>query len=341
MWYNTDRNDNDFFKDAVMSKILERAREVFDTEIEGLNYLKSNLNGSFEQLVAKCMETLDRGGKLVFSGVGKSGYIAKKIAATLSSVGSPSIFMHPVEARHGDLGMLQKNDLLIAVSYSGETEELLIVLSPAKRLGVDLVALTASAQSSLGKVSSLVVEMPVPREACPFNLAPTTTTTALLVLGDALAMVLLQERGFSKDDYGRRHPGGAIGRMVTMRVSDVMRTGDRLALVHPGDKVRDVIIRMGKARSGSAIVVDDEMDLLGFFADGDFRRWSEKEPRILEMTMDQVMTRHPIYIRDTALAAELLKLLEEHKIDDVIAVNEAGKVSGLVDIQDLPGLKLM
>ncbi|MBS1370973.1 MAG: KpsF/GutQ family sugar-phosphate isomerase [Lentisphaeria bacterium] len=321
--------------------ILSRAREVFDTELCGITAVRDNLGESFEMLVERCMKTISAGGKLVLTGVGKSGYIGKKIAATLSSVGSPAVFMHPVEARHGDLGIMQKNDLLIALSYSGETEELLVVLTPAKRLGVELVAITASRSSSLGRMSDLVVEMPVPKEACPFNLAPTTTTTALLVLGDALAMVLLDEHGFTKSDYGRLHPGGAIGRMVTLRAEDIMRGRDRSAIVCREATVRDAIIRMSGARCGSAIIEDADRRLLGIFTDGDFRRWAEKDMSVLELTMAEVMTPNPVAVRAGQLAVEVLKVLESRHIDDIVVTDDDGLVAGFIDVQDLPGLKLM
>ncbi len=324
-----------------MSRIIERAREVFDMEIEGLECVKNGLGENFEQMVKMFSDTLSAGGKIVISGVGKSGYIGKKIAATLSSIGSTSIFMHPVEALHGDLGILQKNDIIMALSYSGETDELLTTLIPAKRLGMKLVAVTASKNSSLGKMSDLVVEMPVPREACPFNLAPTTTTTALLALGDALAMVLLEIRGFTKENYGRLHPGGAIGRMVTMRAGDIMRKPERWVLCAPADKVREILVRMGKARCGSAIVADGEGMLLGIFTDGDFRRCAERDEKILHRTMDEVMTRNPLAVKKDALAVEVLKLVEDKHISDVIIVDDTGHVLGMIDVQDLPGLKLM
>ena len=323
------------------SNILKRAKEVFDIERAGIDAVRDNLGADFEKLVAKCADTIGRGGKLILTGVGKSGYIGRKIAATLSSVGSPSIFMHPVEARHGDLGMFQKNDLMIALSYSGETDELLVVLPPAKQLGVELVAITASRNSSLGKVSDLVVEMPVPREACPFNLAPTTTTTALLVLGDALAMVLLDLQGFTKEDYGRRHPGGAIGRMVTMCAADVMRPLEKSALVSPGATVRETLYAMSHARCGSAIIVDEKNHLLGIFTDGDFRRWAEKEDKVLELKMERVMTAHPIAVSRDTLAVNVLKVIKERKVDDLIVTNENNVVQGFIDVQDLPGLKVM
>ncbi|MBQ7209106.1 MAG: KpsF/GutQ family sugar-phosphate isomerase [Lentisphaeria bacterium] len=320
--------------------ILERAREVFDIEIEGVQTLRNELGESFETLVKRCAATIENGGKLVVTGIGKSGYIGKKMAATLSSVGSPAVFMHPVEARHGDLGMIQKNDLLIALSYSGETEELLAVLTPAKRLGVELVSITGSGESTLAKMSDLVVEMPVPREACPFNLAPTTTTTALLVLGDALALVLLDLHGFTKSDYGRLHPGGAIGRMVTMRARDIMRKLENSALVRPRCTVREAIYAMSHARCGSAIITDDDGKLLGIFTDGDFRRLAEREEKVLELIMGDVMTRNPVSVQADALAVEVLKILEKRHIDDIV-VTDGGKVAGFIDVQDLPGLKIM
>jgi len=324
-----------------MSRILERAREVFDIEIAGIEAVKNGLGADFEKLVEMCAGTIGSGGKLILTGIGKSGYIGKKMAATLSSVGTPSIFMHPVEARHGDLGMIQKNDLMIALSYSGETDELLVVLPAAKQLGVKLVGITSSRNSSLGKVSDLVVEMPVPREACPFNLAPTTTTTALLVLGDALAMVLLEKQGFTKEDYGRRHPGGAIGRMITMCAADVMRSLENSALVSPEASVRETLYAMSHARCGSAIVVDGAKHLLGIFTDGDFRRWAEKEDRVLELKMRDVMTKNPISVAKDTLIVSVLKLIKERKVDDLVVIDANNVVQGFIDSQDLPGFKMM
>ena len=322
-------------------QILKRAYEVFDTEIEGINAVRAKLSESFAELVQRCSDTIDRGGKLVITGVGKSGYIGKKMAATLSSVGNPSVFMHPVEARHGDLGLLQKDDLLIAISYSGETEELLAVLPPAKRLGVPLIAIAANKESSLGKMSDFTFEMPVPREACPFNLAPTTSTTALLVLGDALAMVLLDQRGFTKSDYGRRHPGGAIGRMVTMSARDVMRKPENSALVKADAIVRETLYEMSRARSGAAIVVDDDNRLLGIFTDGDFRRRAADDDDVLKRKMSEVMTANPVTVKADSMVAEVVKIVESRRIDDLVVIDNDGKVAGFIDIQDLPGLKIM
>ena len=211
--------------------ILKTAAEAVQVEIDGLLYLKEHLGKEFAELVRLCIKILDNGGKIVVCGIGKSRHRGKKIAATLASTGSPAIFVHAVEAMHGDLGMLQERDLLLALSYSGESDELVRVLIPAKRLGVTIAAFTGNPESSLAKLSDLTVPQTITKEACPFNLAPTTSSTATLVLGDALAMTLLRLRKFTKEKYGRLHPAGAIGREVTMRVSDLMRSGEHLALV--------------------------------------------------------------------------------------------------------------
>lgn len=325
----------------MQENILKHAREVFDIEIEGLAAVRDRLDDSFVEMARLCDECISAGGKLILTGIGKSGYIGKKIAATLSSVGSPSVFMHPVEALHGDLGIMQKHDLMIALSYSGETDELLGMLTPAKRLGVKVIAITGEGSSSLAHLSDLTVAMPVPREACPFNLAPTTSTTATLAVGDALAMVLLQMRGFTKENFGRLHPGGAIGRMVTMRVADIMRDAARSAMVTPELKVRDALCRMTGARCGAAIVTDAAGKLLGIFTDGDFRRRAEKDISVLDRTMSEVMTPHPAAVRASALAVEAVKMVEDRKINSVVAVDDEGRAVGLIDVQDLPGLKLM
>lgn len=320
---------------------IKIANEVFDIELEGIKTVQKSLGKEFLAMIDKCIQTLDKGGKLVLTGVGKSGYIGRKISATLASVGSVSIFMHPVEALHGDLGMLQKNDLLIAISYSGETDELLTTLKPAKRLGIEIVAITGYPESSLAKISELTVPMTVGREACPFNLAPTTTTTALLVLGDALAMTLLKLRGFSKEDYGRFHPGGAIGRAVTMRACDIMRSGTKFSKVAPSVTVKDTLSSMSKARCGAAIIVDENDSLIGIFTDGDFRRSAEKDLSILSQPIEVAMTRNPTYVDAEELAVSVLKKVEEKHINSVVVVDADKKVCGLIDVQDLPGLKLM
>ncbi len=323
-------------------QIIKKAQAVLQTEIEGIEAIKQQLDNHFAELVAACVKTLDNGGKIVITGVGKSGHIGSKMAATLASTGSTAIFMHPVEAMHGDLGMLQENDIMIALSYSGETQELTRMILPAKRLGVPVACFTGVPESTLAKLSDIAVIGTVEKEACPFNLAPTTTSTAHLALGDALAMVLLQERKFSREDFGRRHPGGAIGRAVTMRVSDLMRKPEAIVLAKPEDLVKNTLVRMTAARCGSAVIADAEKKLLGIFTDGDFRRRVENDLSILNRPMKEVMTRNPIFIKKDSLAVEILKILEKRKIDDLVVLEDDGcTVAGLVDIQDLPAFKLM
>jgi arabinose-5-phosphate isomerase len=324
-----------------MKDILKKADEVLGAEIEGLQFVRDNLDSCFVRFVTLCLKTLDQGGKIVLCGVGKSGHIGKKIASTLASTGSPAAFLHPVEALHGDLGVIQSGDILVALSYSGETEEVLEILPAVRRLDIPVVAITGFPQSRLAGFSDVVVPMTVPREACPFNLAPTTSTTALLALGDALALILLDIRGFTREDYGRLHPGGAIGRAVTLQVSGIMRREERLALVGPDSTIKQTIFRMTASRSGSAVIVDENGKLLGIFTDGDFRRHAENCPGIMERKVADVMTCNPASVRENDLAVEILKIIEKRKIDDIIVLDSADRVVGLVDIQDLPGMKLM
>ncbi len=321
--------------------IISHAKQVVDIEIEGLSSLREQINDNFVKLVEACNECLNRNGKIVVTGVGKSGHVASKIAATLSSTGSPSIFMNPLDALHGDLGVLVPGDILLALSYSGETSELTRIILPAKRLGVKVVSFTKDENSSLAKLSDIVVTGQIKREACPFNLAPTASSTVQIAFGDALAMTLLKSRNFTKEDYGKRHPEGAIGRAVTLRIRDCMRTGKKMAVASPSDSVMDALIKMTKARCGCAIIVDGKGLLAGIFTDGDFRRCISKDLSVLQKHLDEVMTRNPVKIIDDALALEAFKILEKKHIDDIAVVNESGKAVGLVDIQDLPRFKIM
>ena len=325
-----------------MSYILEKAKNVIDLELEGIRRIREQLGDEFVQLVNACKTSLDKGGKIVISGIGKSGHIGYKIASTLASTGSPAIFLHPVEAMHGDLGVLQKNDILLALSYSGETDELLPILPSAKRLDIPIAAITGNTNSKLAKWSNIVIAMPIGKEACPFNLAPTTSTTALLIIGDALAMVLLDIRGFTMKDFGRLHPGGSIGRSVTLKVTDIMRSGanNRLVKVTSSTTVKDTILAMTKGRSGCAIVVDKQEKLLGIFTDGDFRR-NAGDLAILNDPVKKFMTKNPVTVFSDQMAVNVLKLIESKHVDDIVIVDRDDKVIGIVDSQDLPGLKLM
>jgi arabinose-5-phosphate isomerase len=303
--------------------------------------VRDSLGAEYVALVELCLKKLHTGGKLVLCGVGKSGHISKKLAATLASTGARAVFMHPVEAMHGDLGVVAPNDLLLAVSYSGETDELLRVLPAVKRMGVPIVAITGKPESRLAGYSDLVVPMTVEREADPFNLAPTTTTTALAALGDSLAMVLLACQNFELSDYAKNHPAGAIGRTITLTVKDCMRTGDRCAAVHPGATVREAILAMTKARDGAVAIVGENNELLGIFTDGDFRRAMTRDDNVLHALIESVMTPNPISINQGKLAVEILKILEKRKIDDIVAVDDKGRFFVCLDIQDLPKLKVM
>ena len=323
------------------AEITNKAKEVLQIEMDGILSVCNQIGDRFVTMADTCMKTLDKGGKIVVAGIGKSGHIGRKISATLASTGSPSIFMHPVEAMHGDLGMLQENDLLLALSYSGETAELNAIILPAKRLGVTVACFTGVEDSSLAHLSDIAVIASIPREACPFNLAPTTTSTAHLALGDALAMVLMHLRKFTKEDYGRRHPSGAIGRAVTMHVRDLIRPADRTADVPPEMPVKDVLLKMTSARTGSAVILGPQKNVLGIFTDGDLRRCINSDPDILTKRVADVMTPDPISISADALAVEIPKLVAAKPIDDIVVVDGSGKFAGMVDIQDLPRFKIM
>ncbi len=322
-------------------KTLQRARGVLNIEIAELRRVRRNLGAGFSRAAALMLNCLQRGGKIVVTGVGKSYHIGQKISATLASTGSTSVVLHPSQALHGDIGVFCKADVLLALSYSGESGELVELAPIVKRQGGKIVAMTAGAGSALSRYSDEVISIAVRREACPFNLAPTASTTAMLAVGDALAIVLLEARGFRKDDFAKLHPGGAIGRTLLLRVADIMRRGKRLARVPRTAKVHAAIVAMTGAKSGSVGVVDRRNRLVGIFTDGDLRRLISQRARVLEQPIRKVMTPAPIAIRDTALAVEALKQFEEHNIDDLLVVDAARRLVGMVDIQDLPKFKIL
>ncbi len=320
---------------------LAQVRKVFDIELAALKAVRAQLDGAFEQAVELMVETLRQRGKLIVVGVGKSGHIGGKIAATLTSTGTPTVVLNSLDALHGDLGLVNDGDVVLALSYSGESEELLNLLPALKRFAVKIIALTGAVKSSLARHSDLVLSVRVPREACPFNLAPTASTTAMLVMGDALAMAVLQARGFKRQDYARFHPSGAIGRALLLRVADIMRTGERNAVARQDLTVKEALLVMTRAKSGSLSIVNRRGKLAGVFTDGDFRRHIAADPGLLARPLSGVMTRRPICIRQDALAAEALKVFNERNIDDLIVVNAKGEPVGLVDSQDLPRLKVV
>jgi arabinose-5-phosphate isomerase len=314
---------------------------VFDIELAAVKAVRGQLDLTFDRAVDLIVETLRQRGKIVVVGIGKSGHIGRKIAATLTSTGSTAIVLNSVDALHGDIGVVNDGDLILALSYSGESEELLNLLPALKRFTVKLVALTGSAKSSLARHSDLVLNVRVPQEACPFNLAPTASTTAMLVMGDALAMAVLQARGFKQHDFAKHHPSGAIGRTMLLQVRDIMRAGERHAVVTEDVSVKEALLRMTRAKAGSVSVVNRRGKLAGIFTDGDLRRHMAEDEQVLAQPISAVMTLHPICLRDTALAVDALKIFNERQIDDLVVVNAAREPVGLVDSQDLPRLKLM
>ena len=320
---------------------LARARKVFDLEMAGLRAVRRQLDDAFDRAVETIVETLRQRGKIIVAGIGKSGNIGHKIAATLTSTGAPSVVLNSVDALHGDLGIVSDGDVVLALSYSGESDELVNLLPALRRFSIRLISFTGNLRSTLARYSDVVLNVRVPREACPFNLAPTTSTTAMLVLGDALAMAVLHARGFKQSDYARLHPAGAIGRAMLLRVADIMRTGERHAVAPETLPVRDGLLLMTRAKSGCLSVVNARGKLVGVFTDGDFRRRIPQDDHLLTRPLREVMTRNPVCIRLDALAAEALKVFNERNIDDLVVINAKGEPVGLVDSQDLPKLKLM
>jgi len=319
----------------------KRAREVLDIEIQGLQKARKSLNVGFDRSIRIMLDCLSNGGKIVVTGVGKNYHVAQKVSATLVSTGSSSVVLNPTQAMHGDFGMLDKEDVLLALSYSGESEEILALIPIIKRAGLRLIAMTGESDSILARNSDAVINAAVSREACPFNMAPTASTTAAMALGDAIAMVLLEARGFKKEDYAKLHPGGTIGRTLLLRVSDIMRTGERVAVVKKGATVKDAVFAMTSARSGSAAVLGADRKLLGIITDGDLRRHMTTDRDLITRSVEKVMTRSPITISPDSLAIHVLKLFEERNIDDILVVDGKKRLVGAIDIQDLPKLKIL
>lgn len=320
---------------------LAGAKKVFDIELAALKAVRAQLNDAFGRAVETMAAALAQRGKIVVVGIGKSGNVGHKISATLTSTGSTSVVLNSVDALHGNVGLVNDGDVILALSYSGESEELLNLLPALKRFSVKIITLTGSLKSALARHSDVVLNVKVPREACPFNLAPTASTTAMLVMGDALAMAVLQARGFKQSDFARLHPSGAIGRAMLWRVADIMRSGNRNAVADENLPVRDALLVMTHAKSGSLSVVNARGKLVGVFTDGDFRRCMATSENLLTQPLKKVMTRRPICIGETALAVEALKIFNERNIDDLIVVNAKREPVGLVDSQDLPKLKIM
>jgi arabinose-5-phosphate isomerase len=320
---------------------LAKAREVFDIETAALKAVRALLDKSFDRAVDIIVGALKGRGKIVIVGIGKSGNVGAKIAATLTSTGSTAVVLNSVDALHGDVGLVNDGDVILALSYSGESEELLNLIPALKRFSVQIISLTGNIKSSLAKHSDVSLNVKVPKEACPFNLAPTSSTTATLVMGDALAMAVLEARGFTQKDFAKYHPSGAIGRAMLLKVGDIMRTGNRNAIADENLSIKEALLVMTRAKSGSLAVVNARGSLAGIFTDGDFRRHMATHENPLSLPLKKVMTRHPICISENALAVEALKIFNERNIDDLIVVNAKREPVGLIDSQDLPKLKIV
>lgn len=315
---------------------LEQARRVISLEIEELRRLLERIDESFTAAVSLLKATVEGGAKILIVGVGKSGNIGSKLAATLNSTGAPAAVLNCQDAIHGDLGLVNAGDSVIALSYSGETAELLALLPHLKRRGARLVAITGKPGSTLAKAADCVLDIHVRREACPLNLAPTSSTTNTLVMGDALAMVLLEARGFTKEHFAELHPGGSLGRALLLRAGDIMRTGEDFVRVPPELPVRETIARMTKARAGAVVVVDGSGALAGIFTQGDFARaFQAGGTEIGAEPVGRYMTPDPKHVHRDRLVGEVLRLLEESRIDDLVVVDDGRAPLGMIDTQDL------
>jgi len=323
---------------------VEKAHRVFDIELAEVRRVGDRLDESFSLAVETILQSVEAGRKIVVVGVGKSGHIGDKIAATLTSTGSPAVVLNSLNALHGDLGVVTDGDVILALSFSGETEELLRILPALTRFDVKIVSITGNPSSTLAKHSHVHLDASIEEEACPLGLAPTSSTTAALVLGDALAMVLLQARGFKKEDFARFHPGGSLGRSLLLKVNEIMRTGEQLVLMPPTATVREVLKQMAHARSGSAILTQPDGSLAGIFTHGDFGRYFDSVPDFLERPVSDFMTPKPVTVAAGKLAVEVLHVMEKHAVDDLIVIDAtSGKPIpvGLVDSQDLAKFRLV
>ena len=314
------------------ARLLARAREVLQIEAQAVEALSDRLGQGF---VTACHLVLACTGRVVVSGIGKSGHIARKLAATLASTGTPAFFVHPAEASHGDLGMVTQADVFIALSNSGKTEELLAIVAPVKRQGARVIAITGNPDSPLARQSDAHLDARVDKEACPLNLAPTASTTAALALGDALAVALLDARGFGAADFARSHPGGSLGRQLLTHVSDVMRTGDAVPSVLRGASLPAAILEVTRKRMGMTTVLETDGRLAGLFTDGDLRRVLERTTDLGALCIDEVMSIRPTTITPDSLAVEAVHIMEERRINQLPVIDATRKVVGVLHLHDL------
>jgi arabinose-5-phosphate isomerase len=308
------------------------AKRVLEIERDAISALMRRVGSDFEKAVNILYKTK---GRVIVTGMGKPGFVAQKISATLSSTGTPSLYLHPAEALHGDLGRVTEEDAILALSNSGETEEIIKFLPIVKKIGANLIAMVGKTASTLAKNADCVIDVAVKREACPLGLAPTTSTTAMLAMGDALAVALLDKKGFKEKDFAFYHPGGVLGKRLILKVEDIMRKGALNAVVREDATVKKMLLMITKARAGSASVVDFKGKLVGIFTDGDLRRHLENDPRLITRKARDVMTRNPTVITKERLAAEAFDILRSKKIDEIPVVDGKKRPIGLLDVQDL------
>lgn len=319
----------------------EKARWVIGMQADSLKEMASHIDASFGAAVNAIQSALENKGKVVVIGVGKSGNVGHKIAATMNSTGATAVVLNTQNALHGDLGLLSDGDVVLALSYSGETQELIDLLPFVRSFDVKVIALCGKTVSSLSSIADITLDISVAREACPLNLAPTSSSTAMLVMGDALAMVLLEARGFTESDFARYHPGGSLGRALLLKVSDVMRRDEKMPTVGIGARVVDAVAEMNRSRAGACLILDESGKLAGIFTHGDFARGYEKDPGLGALPVADLMTRNPISLSEDSLAVEAVNKVGEKRIDDIVVVDAEGKPVGLIDAQDLARLKLV
>lgn len=319
-------------KQFTREDVLRLGHQVFEIEMAGLRELNAAIGADF---VAAIEAMVACKGHVVVIGMGKSGHIGNKISATLASTGTPAFFVHPGEASHGDLGMITSGDLVLAISNSGETEEVLTLLPLIKRMGVQLISMTGKPQSSLAKNSDVHIDISVPEEACPLGLAPTASTTATLVMGDAIAVTLLELRGFTKEDFAMSHPAGSLGKRLLLGIRDVMRTGDAIPRVGLHAEYSEALVEMNQKGLGMTAVVNVDGSVAGVFTDGDLRRTLNQLEHLKKRTMDELATLHPIMIHEDKMAVEAAQIMEEHKIHSLLVTNDDGILVGALNIHDL------
>lgn len=313
-------------------KLKALARQVLAIEAEAITQLTARIDDRF---VRACRLMLNCPGRIVVLGIGKSGHIGGKIAATLASTGTPAFFVHPAEASHGDMGMITAQDVVVALSNSGETDEILTLLPLIKRLGVPLIALTGNPDSTLSKTADVHIDVSIAQEACPLGLAPTSSTTATLAMGDALAVALLEARGFTAEDFARSHPGGRLGRRLLLLVDDVMHVGAQMPCSAPSDLLKDALLEMSRKGLGTTVIVDADERVLGVFTDGDLRRTLDRQIDVHSARVSEVMTHDCKIIAPGTLAAEALRMMQQYKINALPVVNSVGKLAGVLNMHDL------